>query len=208
MGARNWSFRSLFICIICNGILVVFFLKSREILGAAATPAVLVAGAAALTIVLWLLLGAAGPAGPSKQPPRETAPPPAPAAEPSPEPAIQILAALQRQGRLVDFLQEEIGSYDDGQIGAAVRNIHSGCKAVLQEHMDIRPIFQESEGSSVNVPAGFDAKAIRLTGNVTGDPPFRGTLRHRGWQAGRVRLPQSSDEKRTWILAPAEVEIE
>jgi hypothetical protein len=207
MGARNWSFRSLFICIICNGILVVFFLKSREILGAAATPAVLVSGAAALTFVLWLLLGAAGP-GPAKQSPRETAPPPAPAAGPSPEPAIQILAALQRQGRLVDFLQEEIGSYDDGQIGAAVRNIHSGCRAVLQEHMDIRPIFQEPEGSSVNVPAGFDAKAIRLTGNVTGDPPFRGTLRHRGWQAGRVRLPQSSDEKRTWILAPAEVEIE
>ncbi len=207
MGARNWSFRSLLLCLICNGILVAFILKSREILGAAATPAVLVAGAAALTILLWLLLGAAGPS-PARPAAREAAPPPTPAAGPSPEPAIQILGALQRQGRLVDFLQEEIGSYDDSQIGAAVRSIHSGCRAALQEHMDIRPVFQEPEGASVTVPAGFDARAIRLTGNVTGDPPFRGTLRHRGWQAGRVRLPQAADEKKTWILAPAEVEIE
>ena len=207
MGGKNWTVRSFFICVICNGILVAFFLKSGDIFGQTATPAVILVAAGVLTLILWLLLVAAGRGAP-RQAPKEAASPPVPAGGPSPEAAIQMLAALQRQGRLVDFLQEDISSYDDGQIGAAVRSIHTGCKAALQEHLEIRPVFQEPEGSSVAVPAGFDAKAIRLTGNVTGDPPFRGTLRHRGWQAGRVRLPQSADEKRTWILAPAEVEIE
>jgi len=206
MGGQNWKLRSLLICIVCNAILAGIFLKSREIFGETAGPGLLLAAAGALTLILWLLLVAAG-RGPARPTPRET-PPPAPAKGPSPEPAIQILAALQRQGRLVDFLEEEIGSYEDAQIGAAVRNIHSGCKAVLDEHMEIRPVFQEPEGSSVTVPAGFDPRAVRLTGNVTGDPPFRGILRHRGWQTGRVRLPQAADEKGTWILAPAEVEIE
>ncbi len=206
MGSSRWSLRSLLLCIICNGILVLLFLKSAEVLGGAASPAVLICAAAALTLILWLLLGAASrPAAPT--PPRPAAPPaPASAAAVSPEPAIQLLSALQRQGRLVDFLQEEIGAYDDSQVGAAVRNIHAGSRAALEEHMEIRPVLDQPEGSLVTIPAGFDARAIRLTGNVTGNPPFRGTLRHRGWQAARVRLAQS-DEKKTWVLAPAEVEI-
>lgn len=132
-------------------------------------------------------------------------------ARPSPYPAVQVLAALQRDGRFVDFLQEDLGTYEDAQIGAAVRNIHEGCKKAVSEHMELKPVFeQEEEGSQVNVEPGFDANAIRLTGNVGGDPPFRGILRHKGWKVARMDLPVRAveQESKPWILSPAEVEIE
>jgi hypothetical protein len=130
-------------------------------------------------------------------------------AQPTPGAAIQMLSLLQRQGRFIDFLQEDLSFYDDAQVGAAVRNIHEGCKATIAEHIELKPIFKEEEGTEVNVASGFDANTIRLTGNVTGDPPFRGVLRHRGWRVERIELPQSTfDQKENWILAPAEVELE
>ena len=41
---------------------------------------------------------------------------------------IHLFAVLQREGRLLDFLQEDLSLYEDGQIGAAVRSIHENCK--------------------------------------------------------------------------------
>jgi hypothetical protein len=126
----------------------------------------------------------------------------------SPQSAVQMLTILQREGRLVDFLREDLHPYSDDQIGAAVRSIHQGCQAVLQEHLDLKPIFEEAEGAEVPVPANFDPKAIRLTGNVSGNPQFKGTLRHHGWRVVRIDLPQLTTlQEKDWILAPAEVEI-
>lgn len=127
---------------------------------------------------------------------------------PSPHTAIQLLAVLQREGRLVDFLTEDLSLYSDDQIGAAVRSIHLGCRQALTEYLDLRPILDETEGGEVIVPPDFDPKAIRLTGNVVGNPPFKGTLRHHGWRAVSVRLPQAKKySEKDWIVAPAEVEI-
>lgn len=126
----------------------------------------------------------------------------------SPEAAVQILSIMQRQGRLIDFLQEDLSAYNDAQIGAAVRNIHEGCKAALDEHLELKPIYSEEEGSNVQVPADFDSDAVRLTGHVAGDPPFKGILRHRGWRVDKVELPKLMQEKKErWVLAPAEVEV-
>jgi hypothetical protein len=122
--------------------------------------------------------------------------------------AVQMLAILQREGRLVDFLKEDLRSYTDDQIGAAVRSIHQGCRAALDEHVELRPIVEDVEGAEVTVPPDFDPKAIRLTGNVSGDPPFRGTLRHHGWRVLSLDLPQvRAPREKDWILTPAEVEI-
>jgi hypothetical protein len=138
------------------------------------------------------------------QPPMPSAP-----AEPSIQPAIQILAALQQEGRFIDFLQEDLGLYDDSQIGAAVRSIHEGCRKALGEVVELKPILEEGEGTSVTIPPGFDARAIRLTGSVSGDPPFTGILRHRGWKADRLELPRPmADQEKNRVIAPAEVEIE
>jgi hypothetical protein len=130
------------------------------------------------------------------------------ASKPSPAPAIQILSILQRQGRLVDFLEEDLSAYEDGQIGAAVRSIHQGCKDALAQNVGLEAVYEDEEGTEVTIEPGFDPQAVRLTGNVQGDPPFRGVLRHRGWRVVRMDLPlKSPDKEIDWILAPAEVEI-
>jgi uncharacterized protein DUF2760 len=139
--------------------------------------------------------------------PQELLPPvPAPSA-PAPDGAIQLLALLQREGRLVDFLEEDIAGYQDGQIGAAVRDIHRGCRKVLAEYFAIEPVMPGAENAMVQVDSGFDAAAIRLTGNVTGQPPYRGALKHHGWRTTRVQLPNLPALEKPAVLAPAEVEL-
>lgn len=137
---------------------------------------------------------------------RKPAPPPA-TAKPTPDAAVQLLGLLQREGRLVDFLREDIQPYDDSQIGAAVRTIHQACRQVLAEHLTLEPVLNGQEGDEVTIPADFDPSAIRLTGNVSGEPPFRGALRHAGWRAVQVKLPAQPSGQDPKIVAPAEVEI-
>ena len=123
-------------------------------------------------------------------------------------PDLRVLAVLQRDGRLVDFLQEEIDSYADSQIGAAARDIHRSCRKALREYVVMEPIMSGEEGATVNVPADFDPAAVRLTGNVGGAPPFRGVLKHHGWRVVSARLPDTLAAKdKTPVLAPAEVEL-
>lgn len=133
--------------------------------------------------------------------------PPPPPPKPSPVAAVQLLALLQREGRLVDFLQEEIESYSDAQIGAAVRTIHQGCRKALAEHLTLEPVISEQEGSEITVPEGFDPSAVRLTGNVLGQPPFKGILRHPGWRTAKVELPVQPPGQDLTIVTPAEVEL-
>ena len=129
----------------------------------------------------------------------------APAAKTS-DGALQILGILQRDSRLVDFLMEDITSYSDDQIGAAVRGIHSQCRQALRDRVTLEPVLAGAEGDVVTVPAGFDPAAIRLSGNVAGQPPFRGVLRHAGWRARTFSLPARRGHD-PHVVAPAEVEI-
>jgi len=132
----------------------------------------------------------------------------APARKPPDDSMLRFLAILQKEGRFIDFLQEDLAPYDDAQVGAAVRPIHEGCRQALHERVTIERIYDREEGSAVDIEPGFDSGAIRLTGNVQGEPPFRGTLQHSGWRATRVDLPTVSAEVDPHVLAPAEIEIE
>jgi hypothetical protein len=131
--------------------------------------------------------------------------PPEPA-KPSGEP-LRLLALLQRDGRLLDFLLEDVQAYNDAQIGSAVRDIHRACRKTLDEHLTLKPILAGEEGASVTVPSGFDPSAIRLTGNVTGQPPFTGTLRHHGWRANEVKLAKPPAGADPFVVQAAEVEL-
>ena len=73
--------------------------------------------------------------------------------------------------------------------------------------MDLEPVRSEEEGARVTLPKGFDAQAIRLTGNVVGEAPFTGTLQHGGWRATRIELPSLTEEHDVHVVAPAEVEL-
>jgi hypothetical protein len=123
-------------------------------------------------------------------------------------PDLRVLAVLQRDGRLVDFLQEDIDAYTDAQIGAAVRDIHRGCRKALHDYLTVEPILDGVEESPVSVAADFDPAEIRLSGNVQGSPPFKGVLKHHGWRVKSVQLPVLPTSRgETSVLAPAEVEI-
>jgi hypothetical protein len=135
-------------------------------------------------------------------------PPPEPPKPPKPNPEpVRFLGLLQREGRLIDFLTENIAGYDDAQVGAAVREIHRKCQAALNEHLEMEPVLAQEENSTVEVPPGFDPSRVRLTGNVTGQPPFRGTLLHRGWRVKAVKLAPPPEGQDEFILQPAEVEL-
>jgi hypothetical protein len=142
--------------------------------------------------------------GPAEPAPRQPA---APAPPPSGE-ALALLAALQREARLVDFLQESLEGYSDAQIGAAVRDVHRDCGKVLARMFDLRPVLTDPEGAEVEVPEGFDAHCYRLTGNVAGQPPYRGAMVHHGWKAARCDVPaRAGGAAAARIVAPAEVEL-
>lgn len=121
--------------------------------------------------------------------------------------AVRLLAVLQREGRFIDFLQEDVSSFDDADIGAAARGVHSGCLKAVEEFVELTPVMDGEEGGSVTIDEGFDASAIRLVGNVQGDPPFKGTLSHHGWRAAKVKLPELPESMDAMVVAPAEVEV-
>jgi len=124
-------------------------------------------------------------------------------------PDLRVLAVLQRDGRLVDFLLEDIDAYSDAQIGAAVRDIHRGCRKALTDYLTIEPVLVSAEGEAVTVAPDFDPAAIRLTGHIAGSPPFQGVLKHHGWRVKEVHfpvLPGARDD--ATVLAPAEVECQ
>lgn len=140
---------------------------------------------------------AGGPAGP---------PPPPAAPKPSAEP-LRLLSLLQGEARLVDFLLEDISGASNDQVGAAVRDIHRKAQAALKEHLTVGPVLAGGEGERVTVPAGFDPSAVRVVGNVTGQPPFTGELQHPGWRVTEVKLPAVAAGADGFVLQPAEVQV-
>ncbi|MEO7109738.1 MAG: DUF2760 domain-containing protein [Polyangiaceae bacterium] len=121
--------------------------------------------------------------------------------------ALLFLGLLQREGRLIDFLEQEISSFSDADVGAAARAVHEGARRTLKAHVTLEPVRGENEGEKVTLHEGFDANAVKLTGNVRGAPPHVGTLKHPGWRAVKITLPRAMDGHDARILAPAEVEL-
>lgn len=148
---------------------------------------------------------AAAPATPAELP-RPTLAPAALAKAP-PDSALLLLGLFQKEARLVDFLQQDVGEFSDQQVGAAARVVHEGLRRVLDDCVTIAPVRDEPEGGRVTLPAGFDQSEVRITGQLVGDPPFKGTLVHAGWKAQDLRLPMVQSGRDLSILAPAEVEL-
>jgi hypothetical protein len=164
-------------------------------------------------LVLVISLTSARSSPPAQPVPVTTAPvsapiqPPAPTAQQAEAEIVTFFGLLQEKGRLVDFLMEDITPYEDAEVGAAARVIHQGCRQVLQEYFNISPISEAAEGAQVTVPAGYSADQFRLVGKLTGEPPFTGTLLHKGWKTEFVKLPRIVNTDRLPSIAPAEVEL-
>ena len=147
---------------------------------------------------------------PAPLPPPVAAKPPPPLPERHPEAeVVAFLGLLQEKGRLVDFLMDDVSIYDDSRVGAAARVVHFGCRDVLQEHFKITPISDAEEGSQVMIPENYSIDEYRLMGKITGNPPFRGILLHKGWKTESVKLPRliKTEEKRLPSITPALIEV-
>ena len=150
---------------------------------------------------------ASAPAAVKAEPVRPAAVAAAPVAARPDTSGLTVLAMLQREGRLIDFLQEDVAAFSDADIGAAARAVHAGSRKVLSQYLTLEPVLKDGDGATVSVPTGFDAGRIRLTGQVAGQPPYRGILKHHGWIATDVRFPAVSDALDARVIAPAEVEL-
>jgi len=119
--------------------------------------------------------------------------------------AVQMLAILQRDARLVDFLMEDISGYSDDQVGAAVRDVQSQARVSLDRYVSLRPVIDAVEGDFTKTE-GMAGDTVKFIGKVpaSGKAPG-GLLRHKGWKAEKVELPQTAI---TSIVAPAEIEVE
>ena len=120
---------------------------------------------------------------------------------------LRLLTLLQQSSRFIDFLKEDISSFDDAQIGAVVRKIHQECGKSIEDLVTIRPVLEEKEGDPIHVPVGYDTAHIKVVGKVKGEAPFKGILVHRGWKAHKKSLPKQESEQDLDIICPAEVEV-
>jgi hypothetical protein len=141
---------------------------------------------------------------PQKQPTDKPAPQPIPTRSE----AITLLAALQREARLVDLVKQPLAKFSDEEIGAAARNVLGDCAAILDRFFALKPVVAQEEGTHCEVPKGYDPARFKVSGSAEGAGPFQGTLAHNGWQASTVKLPSWTGSKEAaLVIAPAEVEV-
>jgi Domain of unknown function (DUF2760) len=148
------------------------------------------------------------------EPQRDSLPAPTPAVvapavvlseAPSANGALQLLALLQREGRFVDFVEQDVAAFPDADIGAAARVVHEGCRRALHAHARVLSVRTEAEGARVTLEQA--SQDVKLVGNVTGAAPFRGVLRHRGWRVEDLNLPKLVGTHDPHVVAPAELEL-
>lgn len=127
---------------------------------------------------------------------------------PSRSEALTLLAALQRESRFLDIVNEPLAEFSDEQIGAAARDVLRDAGAVIERMFGLQPVLEQPEGTRLEVPAGYDPGLYRVTGSVQGEPPYAGTLVHHGWRASRCELPEwSGSPEAAHVVAAVEVEV-
>ena len=68
--------------------------------------------------------------------------------------------------------------------------------------------LDQKEGAAVTLDKDADRQAIKLTGDVPGKAAaVKGTLKHQGWRAKGLKLPEPTKGHAHDIVFPAEVEL-
>ena len=136
-------------------------------------------------------------------PPKAIDAPPEPK-KPTRSEAITLLSALQREARLIDLIQEDLASFSDAQVGAAARPCLQSSAATLKRLVDLKPVCDSGEGSSVEIGSNESPAKYQWVGEGTSTT---GSLVHHGWQASRVELPQwNGDASDAMVISPAQVQ--
>ena len=201
---------------LAGGVLAIVLGGYGYVAGAAAwyAGAVILAGLA--MVVAVLLAGQGGARAPEAKADQPAEPVKAPAMPPvekkapaEGQEALMLLGLLQEKGRFMDFLMDDVTAYSDAQVGAAARVVHQGCRGVIKEVFSPEPVSTSPEGDKLTLEADYPRPAYRLSGSVTGEPPYHGVLRHKGWKAQHVNLPRkvTATEDTVLVIAPASVEV-
>jgi len=138
---------------------------------------------------------------PGAEPPKPVGPP-----KPSGEP-LRILALLQQEAKFVDFILDDLSQATPTQIADYVKQMQPKAKETLQKYLKIDTVIAETEGQETTVPVGFDPSTIRVLGNVTGNPPFKGSVDHPGLKVTELKLPPVPEGQNLFVLQPAEVQL-
>jgi hypothetical protein len=139
------------------------------------------------------------------EPTPQAAVPPKPAPAPKRSEAITLLAALQREARLIDLVQEPLDAYSDEQIGAAARSVLKDSRATLERFFALQPVLPQQEGEAVELPASYDPARFQVTGANAGGDNRRGRLVHPGWEAKACNLPAWTGGKEAALVVSAAV---
>jgi hypothetical protein len=124
-------------------------------------------------------------------------------AAPSRSDAITLLAALQREARLIDLIQENLSAYSDAQVGAAARPCLTQCAATLNRLISIKPLIAAADGDLVKVPENATPSRYTWIGEGSGT---EGKLIHHGWEAAKTELPQwTGASEDAHVIAPAQI---
>ncbi|MEM9588632.1 MAG: DUF2760 domain-containing protein [Planctomycetota bacterium] len=119
-------------------------------------------------------------------------------------PAITLLAALQRESRLIDLVQEDIAPFSDAQVGAAARPCLLQAASTLNRMFKIEPLTTNADGESMTIDEHASASRVQWIGEGSGNS---GTLVHHGWQATQVELPEwTGNEDDATIIAPLQIQ--
>ena len=111
--------------------------------------------------------------------------------------ALTLLAALQREARLVDLIKEDLSQYSDAQVGAAARPCLQQCCGVLDRLVGLQPLLAAADGETVEVGADASPTRYQWIGEGSGTS---GKVVHHGWHATKIELP-------TWTGEPSDAKI-
>ena len=78
--------------------------------------------------------------------------------------AIDLLAALQRESRLIDLVSEPLDGFSDAQIGAAARPCLKQTAQVLHRLFELAPISTVAEGTQFELPDPWSPVRYQVIG--------------------------------------------
>lgn len=124
---------------------------------------------------------------------------------------VTFISMLQEKGRILDFAMDDIEKYSDEEVGRVARVVHQGIRDVFVSTTGVRPLHKGLEGEVIKINENDDFSMYKMLGTGTGNPPFSGTVVHRGWIAEKLVIPKSSLKSSTnsasKIIQAVEIEV-
>lgn len=117
---------------------------------------------------------------------------------------LVFLRLLQEEGRLIDFLKQDITTYDDSQVASASRVVHRGCSSIINKYLSIATVIDSEENSTIDFPKDLLDGSIKVQGK-NGE---KIRVIHQGWKLISANIPEivRDLDAEELLIVPAEGE--